>query len=187
MSYPYLRKLFSKPCQHRTNVVTLPVPLRSMCICSSGFHTLYSKQDLSRKISVFLVTLVLLLCDCVFQRGPSLCSRVLRTVCCYGLFPRGLCVHSSPLKIEPPFGKDHCAHMRHVRAPLSQYLSDSIAQFPFFPPHISYSPPNIIFSLCVFCLHVTSPFFFTARIPVHANISISVWHMIVAVKKNTDT
>lgn len=74
----------------------------------SGGPTLVSKEELRRKYDVltfscsfFLFPLVQMLCDCMIQRGTSLCRSVLCTVCCYGLFPRGLCVHSYP-KNRPP-------------------------------------------------------------------------------------
>lgn len=155
----------------------------------SGAPTLYSKQDLSRKYDVltfsctfFLFSLVLMLCDSMFQRGPSLCRSVLRTVCCYGLFPRGLCVHSSP-KNRASLWQHHC---RLTCDMLERFLGICLTPslnlcfylfFSFFP-----SSSNIIFLLCFFCLQKTSPFFAIVCIPIHSIISISVWHMIVAVK-----
>lgn len=104
------------PAAYWTNILAahgalhfLAAPLLSPYM-SSGGPTLYSKQDLSRKsdaftfsCTLFLFSLVLVMCDCMFQRGLSLCRSVLRTVCCYDPLPRGLCGHSSPLKIEPLF------------------------------------------------------------------------------------
>lgn len=97
--------------QSLSGIYHLPAPPLSLSLYMfSGGPTLYSKQDLSRKSDVltfsctlFLFSLVLMLCDCMFQRGLSLCKSVLRTVCCYGLFHEAS-VYIPPLKIEAVFG-----------------------------------------------------------------------------------
>lgn len=108
---------------------------------------------------------------------------MLHTVCCYGLFPRGPCVHSSP-KNRACLWQHCCRHMWHARE-LSQSLSGFTTKsvlFLYLLFFLSPSSSDIMFFLCLLNPHETSLFFFIARIPAHSISSISVWHMIAAVK-----
>lgn len=172
----YLPEMYSKSCRHQTKLV-LPVALLEYK--SYLFLSLYrASLCIPRKISAEnmmswhfpVLSFSCLSCWCgvtiCSKGGPSLCRSVLRTVCCYGLLPRGLCVHSFPKNRACLWQHHHHhAHMWHVRAP-SQYLSDfitsmsvfpSISSFLFLSPPgsysvtISFTPQDLSFPLC--CLH----------------------------------
>ena len=120
-----------------------------------------------------------MLCDCMFQRGLSLCRSALRTVCCYGLFPRGLCVHSSP--------KNRASLWQHRRGLTCDILDCFLSKRLTPSRNLSLFLRSFFLSLGI-TLTLVPPlwsdlfFFSKARIPIHSIISSSVWHTIGAVK-----
>lgn len=97
------------------------------------------------------------------------------------------CVYIPPLKIELVFGSSTAADTCDMLGsclrvcldlPPNLYCS-FISLFSFF---LSPSSSDIMFFLCLLNPHETSLFFFIAHIPTHSISSISVWHMIAAVK-----
>lgn len=164
--------------------------LVSLYVFSWG-PALFSKQELSRKYDVltfsctfFLFSLVSMLCDCMIQRGTSLCRSVFCAVCCYGLFPRGLCVHSYP-KNRAPLWQHRSRLACDMRERfLSICLTPSFYLYLSLCLYLSVPPPLISSYLSpLIPPENISPFFSSvARIPVHSIMSVSVCHMIVAVK-----
>lgn len=91
-------------------------------------------------------------------------------------------VYIPPLKIELVFGSaaaDTCDMLWRAFSE-SVWIYHRICIIPFL-----LSLPCLFFWYYILPLlhpHKTSPFFFIARIPTHSISSISVWHMIAAVK-----
>lgn len=72
-------------------------------------------------------------------------------------------------------------HARELSQSLSGFTTKSVL-FLYLLFFLSPSSSDIMFFLCLLNPHETSLFFFIARIPAHSISSISVWHMIAAVK-----
>lgn len=165
-------------------------------MCSGG-PTLNSNQDLSRKSDVltfsctlFLFSLVLMLCDCMFRRGLSLCRSVLRTVCCYGLFPRGLCVHSSP-KNRGSLWQHRCRltcdMLERFLLSANVWLPRLISFFPSLPLFLSFPLPLISYS------NFSAPSWSDFSFLLHSLHSYSLHHLYLCLahdcssKNSTDT
>lgn len=131
-----------------------------LCIRSKGVS---KKPDVfTFSCSLFLFSLLLMECDCMFQRGPSLCRSLLHTVCC--------CPHHEAFVYIPP-SKNRAPLWQH-RLKLTcdmpeRLLGRCVASYLLYPLFLSISSTLFSRFLLVWSLLSFLQFTFLFTPPSH--------------------